>query len=218
MGGTERKSPPSIPEPRLRRVTAIVVALNFGYFWIEVTVALAIGSVSLLADSVDFLEDTAVNTLILIALGWPLRRRATVGRIMAVIILAPAVTAVWTAVAKFSHPSPPDPLSLAITAGGAIVVNGVCAWLLASLRHSGGSLSKAAFLAARNDVFANAAMILMSLLTAATLSGWPDIVLGLFIVALNATAAREVWQAASEERLAAAALDGAATASADQAR
>ena len=207
-----------MPDRRLRRITAAVVALNFAYFWIEVAVALAIGSVSLLADSVDFLEDTAVNALILVALGWPLRRRAVVGRLLALIILAPAVTAVWTAVAKFSHPAPPDPLLLAITAGGAIVVNGVCAWLLASLRHSGGSLSKAAFLSARNDVFANAAMILMSLLTAVTRSGWPDIVLGLFIVALNATAAREVWQAAGEERLAARALAHSAADRGDEAR
>ena len=34
--------------------------------------ALAIGSVSLLADSVDFLEDAAINLLIALALGWPL--------------------------------------------------------------------------------------------------------------------------------------------------
>ncbi|GAA3939956.1 cation transporter [Pseudoclavibacter caeni] len=192
---------------RLRRITALVVVLNFGYFWVEVAVALAIGSVALLADSVDFLEDTAVNLLILIAFGWPLRRRAVLGRILALIILAPAVAAIWTAVAKFADPTPPDPLSLVFTSGGAIVVNGVCALLLASLRNRGGSLSKAAFLAARNDVFANAAMILMGLVTAATRSGWPDIVLGLFIVALNATAAREVWRAAGEERLAAQALD-----------
>jgi len=41
-----------------------------------------------------------------------------------------------------------------------------------------------------------------------TLSGWPDIVLGLFIVALNLTAAKEVWETATEERLAAKALAG----------
>lgn len=165
---------------RLRRITALVVVVNFGYFWLEVAVALAIGSVSLLADSVDFLEDTAVNLLILIVFGWPLRRLAVLGRIiLALIILTPVVAAVWTAAAKFANPTPPDLLSLVFTAGGAIVINGVCALLLASLCNQGGSLSEAAFLAARNDVFANAAMILIGLVTAATQSGWPDIVLGL---------------------------------------
>jgi Co/Zn/Cd efflux system component len=44
------------------------VLLNLGYFGVEFAVALAIGSVSLLADSIDFLEDAAVNGLILVAL------------------------------------------------------------------------------------------------------------------------------------------------------
>jgi Co/Zn/Cd efflux system component len=52
------------PDPRrLRRIVLIVAGLNFGYFFVEFVVALAAGSVALLADSVDFLEDTSVNLL-----------------------------------------------------------------------------------------------------------------------------------------------------------
>ena len=65
---------------RLRRIVLIVALINFGYFFVEFTVALAAGSVSLLADSVDFLEDTTVNLLVFIALGWPLARRAMLGK------------------------------------------------------------------------------------------------------------------------------------------
>ena len=64
------------PTERLQRIVLIVAMLNFAYFFVEFAVALAAGSVSLLADSVDFLEDTAINLLIFIALGWPLARRA----------------------------------------------------------------------------------------------------------------------------------------------
>ena len=42
----------------LRRVVLAVALLNLGYFGVEFAVALAIGSVSLFADSIDFLEDT----------------------------------------------------------------------------------------------------------------------------------------------------------------
>ena len=42
----------------LRRVVIIVALLNLAYFGVEFGVAMVIGSVSLLADSVDFLEDT----------------------------------------------------------------------------------------------------------------------------------------------------------------
>ncbi len=40
----------------IRPTIALVVALNLGYFGIEFATALAIGSVSLFADSIDFLE------------------------------------------------------------------------------------------------------------------------------------------------------------------
>lgn len=196
-------------DPRLlRRALILVVVLNLGYFFIEATIAILIGSVSLFADSVDFLEDTAVNSLILLALGWPLARRAKIGKLMAVIICAPAVAALVMAIIKFTDPEPPDFLSLLLTAGGAIVVNTICALVLARFRDAHGSLTTAAFLAARNDVIANAAIIAMAFVTLATRSGWPDIVLGLLIVALNLGAAKEVWEAATEEELAAKALAG----------
>ena len=196
-------------QEQLLRTTVIWVAiLNFSYFIIEGIVALTIGSVSLFADSVDFFEDFAVNTLIAIALGFSLRTRAIIGKIMSGIILLPSIAALVQAIIKFSHPTAPDPLRLMITAGGAIVINTVCVLLLARCRNEGGSLSIAAFLAARNDIAANAAIIIMGIVTYYTLSGWPDIIVGLCITALNYSAAKEVWEAATSESLKARALAG----------
>lgn len=190
----------------LKRTVLTVALLNLGYMVVEMAVALAVGSVSLFADSVDFFEDFAVNLLIFLALGWSLHRRAALGKVMAVIILLPAVAAGWMAVVKFGDPEPPDPLALVVTAGGAVAVNLLCTVLLSRFRHDGGSLTTAAFLAARNDVIANVAIIVMGLVTAWTLSGWPDLVLGVLIVVLNASVAKEVWETATEEQLAARAL------------
>jgi len=186
----------------------VVAVLNFGYFFVEFAVALFAGSVSLLADSVDFLEDTSVNLLIFVALGWPLARRAVMGKGMALIILGPAAVAAWQAVQRFPEPAAPEVTPLVLASLGAIVVNGTSAWLLARFRSRGGSLSRAAFLSARNDVLVNAAIIAMGVLTAGTGSGWPDLVLGVFIIALALHAAYEVWQVSEEERLAAKALAG----------
>jgi Co/Zn/Cd efflux system component len=199
---------PVLQPARLRRAVLTVAGLNLGYFVVEVSVALAIGSVSLLADSVDFLEDTAINLLVALALGWPLRRRAIAGHAMALVILVPAVVAAWQAVQKAFDPVAPDVRALVFTAGGAAVVNGACALLLGRVRHHGGSLSGAAYLSARNDVAVDVAIMAMAVLTAWTGSGWPDIVLGLVIVLVNGTAALEVWRLAGEERLAARALAG----------
>ncbi len=69
--------PAARPEPpALRPVVARVAALNLGYFGIEIAVALAIGSVALIADSLDFLEDAAINLLIFAGLSWSARNRA----------------------------------------------------------------------------------------------------------------------------------------------
>lgn len=193
----------------LRRAVLIVAGLNFAYFFVEAGVAVNIGSVSLFADSVDFLEDTAVNLLIFLALGWPLARRAVMGKLMAVVILVPAVAALWQAIVKLQHPDAPDPLSLILTAGGAVMVNGICSVILLRHREHGGSMTRAAWLAARNDVIINIGIIVVGVITLFIVrNGWPDLILGLGIIALNARAAREVWALAEEENLAAKALAG----------
>ncbi|WP_205860486.1 cation transporter [Phycicoccus sp. HDW14] len=192
----------------LRLVVLLVALLNLGYFGVELTLALVSGSVSLLADSADFLEDTAVNLLVVLALGWPLAQRAAMGKAMAAVLLAPAAVAGWQAVQRLGDPVAPRVVPLVLASLGAIAVNGTCAWLLARVHRHGGSLSRAAFLSARNDVLVGVAIIVMGGVTAATGSGWPDLVLGLAIVALAVIAAREVWEVSEEERLAARAIAG----------
>jgi Co/Zn/Cd efflux system component len=89
----------------LRRVIGLVALLNLAYFAVEFAVA-GIGSASLFADSIDFLEDTSVNVLILVALGWSLARRARVGMALAGMLLVPGLATLWTAWDKFMTPEP----------------------------------------------------------------------------------------------------------------
>lgn len=184
----------------LRRTVGIVAVLNLAYFGVEFSVALAIGSVALLADSVDFLEDAAVNFLIAVALVWAATRRARVGQLLAAILLVPALATLWALWSKLHDPQVPPALPLTLTGLGALVVNLGCAVLLARHRDQAGSLSKAAFLSARNDAIANVAIIAAGAFTAWKASIWPDVIVGLAIAAINADAAREVWEAAREER------------------
>ena len=183
----------------LRRAVRVVALLNLLYFGVEFTVALMIGSVSLFADSIDFLEDTSLNALILVALAWSAPRRVVVSKLLAFLILIPGLAALRTAGQKLALPIPPAPLPLSVTGLGALLVNFACAVLLVSVRHHGGSLGLAAFLSARNDVLANAAIILAGLVTSATLSAWPDLIVGLGIATMNAGAAGEVYKAAGKE-------------------
>ncbi|MGH7209389.1 MAG: cation transporter [Nitrospiraceae bacterium] len=183
----------------LRNAVRAVALLNLAYFGAEFSVALMIGSVALFADSIDFLEDASINVLILMALAWSAPRRALIGKLLAGIILIPGLATVWMAWQKFAVPMPPAPLPLSLTGAGALLVNFVCALILVRVRHHGGSLGLAAFLSARNDVMANAAIILAGLATGYTLSAWPDLIVGLGIAIINASAAGEVYKAAKTE-------------------
>ena len=192
-----------VSSPALRRAIVLVALLNLGYFAIEFSAAISIGSVSLFADSIDFLEDASVNLLILLALGWSLAARARVGMALALILLVPGLATLWAVWQKISLAAPPEPLTLSLVGVGALAVNLTCALILARFRSHSGSLTKAAFLSARNDAYANVAIIATGLATAWTLSIWPDVIVGLGIAAMNAGAAKEVWDAARAERQAA---------------
>lgn len=187
--------------PGIRRAVAVVAVLNLGYFGVEFAVAWRIGSVALFSDSIDFLEDTAVNFLILAALGWSAHRRALVGMLLAAILLVPGVATLWMAWQKLGNPVPPDAGLLSAVGAGALIVNVGCALILTAFRNSTGSLTRAAYLSARNDAFANIAIVGAGFVTAATASAWPDLMVGLGIFAINLDAAREVFAAARKERL-----------------
>jgi Co/Zn/Cd efflux system component len=174
-----------------------VAILNLAYFGIEFAVGVAIGSVSLFADSIDFLEDASVNFLILVALGWSTRGRARLGMALAGILLIPGLATAWTAWRKFLIPVPPAPVPLSLAGAGA--VNLSCALMLTRYRHHAGSLTRAAFLSARNDALANVAIIGAGLTTIFVRSAWPDLIVGVGIALMNADAAREIYTTARSE-------------------
>ena len=194
-------SSPIVPsDAALRRTVITVALLNLSYFGIEFAVGLAIGSVSLFADSVDFLEDASVNLLIFFAMAWSSVARARVCMILAGILLVPAIALIWSLWGKFTNPIPPEPFALSVTGLGALAINLFCAFLLARYRAHSGSLTRAAFLSARNDAIANVAIVLAGLSTAFVWqSVWPDVVVGVAIAVLNVDAAREIWEAARDE-------------------
>jgi Co/Zn/Cd efflux system component len=78
----------------LRRTVLLVALLNLAYFGVEFAVAIAIGSVSLFADSVDFLETRRSIFSLPRRFG---RRQPLAGMALAGILLVPALATLWTA-------------------------------------------------------------------------------------------------------------------------
>jgi Co/Zn/Cd efflux system component len=184
----------------LRQTVKIVAVLNLAYFFIEFSVARQINSVALFADSIDFLEDTSVNILILLAFGWSVKTRAKLGYLFSGFLLIPGVAVAISAWDKFQNPVSPESLTMGLTGLGALAVNVFCAYLLVRFKKSKDSLTKTAYLSARNDAVANVAIILASVLSLFWVSGWPDLIVGLGILLLNLDSATEVLEAARKQK------------------
>ena len=123
---------------------------------------------------------------------------------LATIMLVPGLATLWTAWQKFAVPVPPAPLALSLAGAGALAVNLTCALLLARFRAprrqpDAGGVSVGAQRRLRQRRHRRCRLRH----GLATLSAWPDLIVGLGIAALNADAAREVMQAARKEHVAA---------------
>ncbi len=185
---------------RLRYAVVFVASANLLYFFVEFNMAKHIGSVSLYADSIDFLEDTAVNSIVLISLFFSSRIKHMVSILLAFLLLVPITAAFFTAWEKFVNPLTPASDLLSLTAFGALLVNITCAFVLAKSKNDGGSLSKAAFLSSRNDAIANIAMLLAAFSAMIWPSFWPDLLVGIGIALINLDSAKEILETTQQER------------------
>lgn len=183
----------------VRRKVLIIALINAIYFVIEFYFGRKFNSVSLISDSVDFLEDASINLLIAFAIGWSLRKRIVTSYILAGLLLIPGVAFLWNAIDQVLTPEIPDGTGMGIVAFGALLVNLSCAFLIAEHRDHQGGLVKAAYYSARNDAIANVLIIGTGLLTLIYPSMIPDLVIGIIIFGLNASAAKKVFLAAKKE-------------------
>ena len=177
-----------------RRVLRVVLAINAVMFLVELVAGLLAHSTALLADSADMLGDTIVYGFSLYVVGrgpvWQARGALLKGGIMAVFGVAVLVE-VAAKLARGVTPSA-DLMSgvglLALVANGAVLV------FLS--RHRADDVNmRSVWLCSRNDVVANAAVLLAALGVALTRSPWPDIAVGLGIGALFMLSAVEVIRA-----------------------
>tara|TARA_B100000035_G_scaffold168270_1_gene143588 strand:+ start:20 stop:625 length:606 start_codon:yes stop_codon:yes gene_type:complete len=183
----------------VRRTLIIVALLNLAYFFIELFAAIKINSVSLFADSIDFLEDTFVNLLILFSFGISSTLRPKLSKILVFVILLPGLTALWATFEQIVRPLPPEAFKLTLVGFGALLTNITCTVILMRFRKKKKSLIKAAFLSARNDVLANLIIITAGIIIMVYPSIWPDLIAGLIIFIINFDAAYKVHQVANSE-------------------
>jgi Co/Zn/Cd efflux system component len=88
-----------------------------------------------------------------------------------------------------------------LTGFGALLVNLTCTFILMRFRNYQGSLTRAAFLSARNDALANIGIIIAGLIGYIWVSMWPDLIVGFLIMAINLDAAKEIWEASESHEI-----------------
>jgi Co/Zn/Cd efflux system component len=175
-------------EQRQRRVLVVVLWINVAMFVLGFGAGLLAHSTALLADSVDMLGDAVVYGFSLYVIGrgarWQARGALLKGTIMAAFT---AGIAVEIAV-KLARGLTPDG---ELMSGVALIALAANASVLVLLwRHRSDDLNmRSAWLCSRNDVVANAGVIVAARAVVLTGSAWPDIVAGLAIAALFGSSA-----------------------------
>ena len=169
--------------PRYRRVLWVALALNVLMFVIEIGAGFRSGSVSLLADAIDFFGDAANYgvTLAVLSMGLAWRALAAVlkGLSMLGFGLFVAGKTFWSA----TQGLPPEALTMGLVGMLALGVNVGVAVLLYAFREGDANM-RSVWLCSRNDAIGNVAVMLAALGVFGTGSAWPDLAVAAAMAAL----------------------------------
>jgi Co/Zn/Cd efflux system component len=195
-GSCSSAAPP--PDGRYRKVLWAALVINFIMFGVEIVSSMAAGSVSLLADSVDFLGDAANYGVSLFVLGlavvWRSRAAYVKGLVMGAFGLLVLGRALWLGTGE----QVPHAQTMGVVSVLAFAANGVVAALLYAFRNGDANM-RSVWLCTRNDMIGNVAVMLAALGVFGTGAGWPDIVVASIMALLGLHAARDIILQARDE-------------------
>jgi Co/Zn/Cd efflux system component len=185
-------------DPAYQNALILCAVLNLAMLFVEGSAGLWIGSAALLADAGDFLEDAAVLGLAFIAIGWSVCARAAAGLLQGFAMAGVGIGATVQIVRRILEGGAPSPVVIGCVAAFALTVNGYCAYRLIHFRGGDASM-RAIWLSTRNDAMLNVLTVAAAMFIALTRSGWPDIIAGAIIAAVNLWGSIEVISAATAE-------------------
>ncbi len=189
--------------PAYKRVLMVIIAINFGMFVVEVFGGLASGSMALLADSLDFLGDSATYTISLIVIGMPLVVRAKAGLFKGISLFVIAAWVLGSTVYRVFVEGVPEALTMGAIGIAAFAANVISAVLLLKYKD-GDSNVRSVWLCSRNDAIGNLAVILAASGIAATDTAWPDLlvagIMGSLFIHSATRIVQQSWAELSEEK------------------
>lgn len=176
----------------------IALGLNLAMFFVEVIFGVLSHSLSLKADAVDFLGDSANYFATLFVLNAVVTTKAKVSIFKALFMFGFGIWVFTEAVMRFNTPGIPHSFTMGWVGALALIVNVIAALILYKFRD-GDSNMQSVWLCSRNDAIGNIAVVLASWGVYSFNSKWPDLVVALFMVTLSVTAAYRVVIIAKKE-------------------
>src|SRR5882724_2645039 len=169
--------------PTYRRILWVALAINLVMFGVEIGAGLGAGSVSLVADSLDFLGDAANYGVSLFVLGMALQWRARASLVKGATMAAFGLWVIFVTVRHAVGSTVPDAPVMGVVGMVALVANVAVAALLFRFRK-GDSNMASVWICSRNDAIGNVAVMLAALGVFGAGAGWPDFAVGAVMAAL----------------------------------
>jgi Co/Zn/Cd efflux system component len=187
-------------DPRYRRVLWLALVLNAVMFAVEFGASWRSGSVSLMADSIDFFGDAGNYALSLAVLGMTMTTRAKAAVFKAACMglfgLFVMTKAAWNAHIGM----PPEAFTMGAIGLLALAVNGGVALMLYQFRTGDANMT-AAWICSRNDAIGNVAVMLAAMGVFGTRSAWPDLLVAVVMAILALSGAWSILRQARVELL-----------------
>jgi Co/Zn/Cd efflux system component len=184
--------------PGYRRVLWIALVVNALMFLVEVGGGLSAGSVSLLADAIDFFGDAGnyALSLAVLSLGVVARARAALFKAATMVLFGIAVLgrALWGVYAGAA----PEPLTMGLIGTLAFAANVGVAMLLYAYREGDANM-RSVWLCTRNDAIGNLAVLLAAVGVFGTGTRWPDLLVAAVMAGLALFAGLSVVRQARRE-------------------
>jgi Co/Zn/Cd efflux system component len=191
-------NPEAAQDPKYRKILWFALLANAAMFAIELGAGFRSGSVSLLADAIDFLGDAAnygVSLAVLtMSMAWRSKAALLKGACMLSFGFFVLGRAIWSANAGMV----PEAATMGSIGFLALVTNVTVALMLYNFR-TGDANMRSVWLCSRNDAFGNIAVMLAALGVFGTGSAWPDLVVAAGIASLAVWGGWSVIQHARHE-------------------
>jgi Co/Zn/Cd efflux system component len=175
--------PPVHDMARYRRVLWAALLVNAAMFLVEIGAGLASGSLSLLADAIDFAGDALNYGVSLAVLAAALAWRARAAALKAACMIGFGVYLLGHALWSLWRGGVPDAPLMGGVALLALAANLAVAWMLYAFREGDANM-RSVWLCSRNDAIGNLAVLAAALGVFGTGSAWPDLAVAAIMAGL----------------------------------